>query len=56
MMTNKLNLNPDETEVLLIQKVAMQVLDPQLALDGVVVPLKDQVCRLGILLDPGTSS
>lgn len=51
MRTNELKFNPDKMEILLIQKVVMQVLDPQFALDGIALPLKEQVCVLGILLD-----
>lgn len=52
MRANKLKLNPDKTEVSLIENPAMQVLDSQLALDGGALPLKELVCSLGVLLDP----
>nr|GFC52549.1 hypothetical protein [Tanacetum cinerariifolium] len=51
MGANKLKLNPDKTEVLLVQKSTTQVLDHRPALNGVVLPLKEQVRSLGVLLD-----
>ncbi|XP_066490612.1 Golgi-associated RAB2 interactor protein 1A [Tiliqua scincoides] len=48
---NKLRLNLDKTEVLLVQKSMMQVLDYYPTVKGVSLPLKEQVRSLGVLLD-----
>ncbi|KAF7238180.1 Complement C1q-like protein 3 [Varanus komodoensis] len=55
MRANKLSLNPDKTEVLLVCSAGLQVggFDP--VLDGVALPLKDRVHSLGVLLDPELS-
>ena len=52
MRVNKLRLNPDKTEVLLVRKSTTRVLDYHPTLDGVALPLKEQVRSLGVLLDP----
>ncbi|KAF7242038.1 putative RNA-directed DNA polymerase from transposon BS [Varanus komodoensis] len=52
MRANKLKLNPDKTEVLLVGGLSSWVGDLDLALNGVALPLKDRVCSLGVLLDP----
>lgn len=50
MRANKLKLILDRV---LLHKIMMQVLNLQIALDWVAVPLeKKQVCSLGVLLDP----
>ncbi|KAF7245648.1 Transcription factor SOX-6 [Varanus komodoensis] len=48
---NKLKLNPDKTEVLLVGDSSFWVSDLGPALDGVALPLKDRVHSLGVLLD-----
>ncbi|KAF7245399.1 RNA-directed DNA polymerase from mobile element jockey [Varanus komodoensis] len=51
MRANKLKLNPDKTEVLLVGGSNSWVGDLDLVLNGVALPLKDRVCSLGVLLD-----
>uniref|UniRef100_A0A803TMK0 Reverse transcriptase domain-containing protein n=1 Tax=Anolis carolinensis TaxID=28377 RepID=A0A803TMK0_ANOCA len=51
MRANKLKLNPDKMEVLLISRRAEQGIGLQPVLDGVALPLKTQVHNLGVLLD-----
>ncbi|KAF7242586.1 Retrovirus-related Pol polyprotein from type-2 retrotransposable element R2DM [Varanus komodoensis] len=55
MRANKLKLNPDKMEVLLVGDLGFRVSDLGPALDGVVLPLKDRVRSLGVLLDPELS-
>uniref|UniRef100_G1KYX6 HSR domain-containing protein n=1 Tax=Anolis carolinensis TaxID=28377 RepID=G1KYX6_ANOCA len=55
MRANKLKLNPDKTEVLLVSHKAEQGIGLQPVLDGVALPLKTRVCSLGILLDSSLS-
>ncbi|KAF7246729.1 Plexin-B2 [Varanus komodoensis] len=55
MRANKLKLNPDKMEVLLVGDSSSWVGDLGLALDGVVLPLKDRIHSLGVLLDPELS-
>ncbi|KAF7239274.1 Inactive carboxypeptidase-like protein X2 [Varanus komodoensis] len=52
MRANKLKLNPDKTEVLLVGGSSFGEGDLDLVLNGVALPLKDKVCSLGVLLDP----
>ena len=52
---NKLKLNPDKTEVLLVSQKADQGTGMQPVLDGVTLPLKIQVCSLGVRLDSSPS-
>lgn len=49
---SKLKLHLDKTEVLLVWKSITQVLDYPSILNGVAVPLWEQVCSLGVVLDP----
>uniref|UniRef100_A0A803T782 Reverse transcriptase domain-containing protein n=1 Tax=Anolis carolinensis TaxID=28377 RepID=A0A803T782_ANOCA len=51
MRANKLKLNPDKTEVLLVSRKAKQGIGLQPVLDGVTLPLKAQVRSLGVILD-----
>uniref|UniRef100_A0A803SXZ5 Reverse transcriptase domain-containing protein n=1 Tax=Anolis carolinensis TaxID=28377 RepID=A0A803SXZ5_ANOCA len=51
MRANKLKLNPDKTEVLLVSRKAEQGIGLQPVLDGVTLPLKAQVCSLEVILD-----
>ena len=46
---NKLKLNPDKTEVLLVSQKADERIGIILVLDGVTLPLTIQVCSLGVL-------
>ncbi|KAF7252305.1 hypothetical protein EYD10_02240, partial [Varanus komodoensis] len=55
MRANKLKLNPDEVEVLLVGGLGSGVGDLDLVLNGVALLLKDRVCSLGVLLDPELS-
>ncbi|XP_053155745.1 uncharacterized protein LOC128346445 [Hemicordylus capensis] len=55
MKVNKLRLNPDKTEVLLVGCSSAWVNDVQPVLDGVALPLKDQVHSLGVPRDPALS-
>ncbi|KAF7253219.1 hypothetical protein EYD10_00056 [Varanus komodoensis] len=55
MRASKLSLDPDKTEVLLMNGSRFQVSDFDLVLDGVALPLKDRVHSLGVLLDPEMS-
>lgn len=48
---NKLKLNPDKTEILLVNRVASQGLQSQSVLDWVLLPLKKQICSMGALSD-----
>ncbi|KAF7237686.1 putative RNA-directed DNA polymerase from transposon BS, partial [Varanus komodoensis] len=55
MRANKLSLNPDKTEVLLVGSTGLQVGDFNPVLDRVALPLKDRVYNLGVLLAPELS-
>ncbi|XP_061438561.1 protein arginine N-methyltransferase 8 isoform X6 [Rhineura floridana] len=55
MTTSKLRLNPDKTEMLLVDGFSDQMVDIYPVLDGVTLPLKEQVCSLGIILDSSLS-
>uniref|UniRef100_A0A803TFX4 Reverse transcriptase domain-containing protein n=1 Tax=Anolis carolinensis TaxID=28377 RepID=A0A803TFX4_ANOCA len=55
MRANKLKLNPDKTEVLLVSRKAEQGIGLQPVVDGVALPLKTQVRSLGVLLDSSLS-
>ncbi|KAF7234592.1 Vomeronasal type-2 receptor 26 [Varanus komodoensis] len=55
MRANKLKLNPDKTEVLLVGESGSGMGDLDLALNGVALPLKDRVRSLGALLNPELS-
>ncbi|KAF7238001.1 RNA-directed DNA polymerase from mobile element jockey, partial [Varanus komodoensis] len=55
MRANKLKLNPDKMEVLLVGGSGFGVGDFDLVLNGVALPLKDRVHSLGVLLDPELS-
>ncbi|XP_053169630.1 uncharacterized protein LOC128353010 [Hemicordylus capensis] len=52
MWANKLKLNPDKMEVILVSRRANRDKDILPVLDGVALPLKEQVRSLGVLLDP----
>ncbi|XP_061470050.1 uncharacterized protein LOC133379228 [Rhineura floridana] len=52
MRANKLKLNPNKTEMLLVGGPSAQMVDVRPVLDGVTLPLKEQVRSLGVLLDP----
>ena len=47
MRANKLKLNPDKTEMLLVGGSSDRMVGVQPVLDGVALPLKEQVCSLG---------
>ncbi|KAF7246760.1 Reelin [Varanus komodoensis] len=51
MRANKLKLNPDKTEVLLVGGSGFGEGGFDLVLIGVALPLRDKVCSLGVLLD-----
>lgn len=51
MWTNKMKPNPGVKGILGGRK-ADSIMDLQPLLDGVAFPVKDQVCSLGMLLDP----
>ena len=53
MRVNKLRLNPDKLKVLLVGAPPDRLKGHFPALDKVALPLKDRVCSLGVLLDPG---
>ncbi|KAF7253476.1 RNA-directed DNA polymerase from mobile element jockey [Varanus komodoensis] len=55
MRANKLKLNPDKTEVLLVGGSDFEMRDLGLVLNGVALPLRDSVRSLGVLLDPELS-
>ncbi|KAF7245267.1 Lysophospholipid acyltransferase 1 [Varanus komodoensis] len=55
MRANKLKLNPDKTEVLLVSGSGLGMGDLGLVLNGVALPLKDRVRSLGVLLNPELS-
>ncbi|KAF7250254.1 hypothetical protein EYD10_03943 [Varanus komodoensis] len=55
MRANKLKLNPDKTEVLLVGGSGLRMEDLGLVLNGVALPLRDRVHSLGVLLDPELS-
>ncbi|KAF7251619.1 HHIP-like protein 1 [Varanus komodoensis] len=52
---NKLKLNPDKTEVLLVGGSGFGEGELNLVLNGVALPLRDKVHSLGVLLDPELS-
>ena len=55
MRANKLKINPDKTEVLLVSQKADEGIGILPVLDGVTLPLKTQVCSLCVLLDSSLS-
>ena len=55
MRANKLKLNPDKTEMLLVSGSSERIVGVQPVLDGVALPLKEQVRSLGVLLEPSLS-
>ena len=55
MGANKLQLNPDKTEVLLVSQKTDLGIGIRLVRDGVTLPLKTQVRSLGVLLDSALS-
>ncbi|XP_061443806.1 uncharacterized protein LOC133365612 isoform X9 [Rhineura floridana] len=55
MRTNKLRLNPDKTEMLLVGGSSDQMVDVQPVLDGVALPLKEQIHSLRVLLESSLS-
>ena len=55
MRANKLKLNPDKTEMLLVGDSSDRMVGAQPVLDGIALPLKEQVCSLGVLLEPSLS-
>ncbi|XP_078241329.1 uncharacterized protein LOC140704108 [Pogona vitticeps] len=55
MRVNKLKLNPDKRKVLLVGTSLDRLQGHFPALNGVEIPLRDRVCSLGVLLDPGLS-
>ncbi|KAF7251792.1 hypothetical protein EYD10_02920 [Varanus komodoensis] len=55
MRANKLRLNPDKMEVLLVGGSGFGMGDLDLVLNRVALPLRDRVCSLGVLLDPELS-
>ncbi|XP_061474960.1 small ribosomal subunit protein uS7 isoform X1 [Rhineura floridana] len=55
MGANRLKLNPDKTETLLVSAFSAQMVDVHPVLDGVTLPLKEQVRSLGVLFDPSLS-
>ncbi|KAF7253392.1 ERI1 exoribonuclease 3 [Varanus komodoensis] len=55
MRANKLKLNPDKTEVLLVGGLGFGEGGFDLVLNGATLPLRDKVCSLGVLLDPELS-
>ncbi|KAF7247658.1 RNA-directed DNA polymerase from mobile element jockey [Varanus komodoensis] len=55
MRANKLKLNPDKTEVLLVGSSGFREGDLNLVLNGVALPPRDKVRSLGVLLDPELS-
>ncbi|KAF7235490.1 Vomeronasal type-2 receptor 26 [Varanus komodoensis] len=55
MRANKLKLNPDKMEVLLVGGSGLGMGYLGLVLNGVALPLRDKVRNLGVLLDPELS-
>ncbi|KAF7234923.1 hypothetical protein EYD10_18203, partial [Varanus komodoensis] len=55
MRANKLKLNPDKMEVLLVGGLGFGEGELNLVLKGVALPLRDKVRSLGVLLDPELS-
>ncbi|KAF7245607.1 Harmonin [Varanus komodoensis] len=55
MRANKLKLNPDKTEVLLVGGSGFGEGELNLVLNGVALPLRDKVRSLGVLLNPELS-
>ena len=51
MKANRLKLNPEKTEVLLVRKPSIQTQSLSPTLNGVTLPLKGQVRSLGVHLD-----
>lgn len=50
MRTNKMKLNTNKTEVLLVNKEATVILWKQPDLEKVGLPLKEQICSLRVIL------
>ncbi|KAF7236005.1 Catenin delta-1, partial [Varanus komodoensis] len=55
MRANRLKLNPDKMEVLLVGGSGFGEGGFDLVLNGVALPLRGKVCSLGVLLDPELS-
>ncbi|KAF7243255.1 putative RNA-directed DNA polymerase from transposon BS [Varanus komodoensis] len=55
MRANKLKLNPDKMEVLLVGGSGFGEGELNLVLNGVALPIRDKVRSLGVLLDPELS-
>ncbi|KAF7246159.1 putative RNA-directed DNA polymerase from transposon BS [Varanus komodoensis] len=55
MRANKLKLNPDKTEVLLVGGSGFGEGGFDLVVNGIALPLRDKVRSLGVLLDPELS-
>ena len=55
MRANKLKLNPDKTEMLLVGGSSDWMVGVQPVLDGAALPLKEQVHSLGFLLESSLS-
>ena len=55
MRANKLKLNPDKTEMLLVGGSSDRMAGVQPVLDRVALHLKEQVRSLGVLLEPSLS-
>ncbi|KAF7246633.1 RNA helicase Mov10l1, partial [Varanus komodoensis] len=55
MRANKLKLNPDKMEVLLVGGLGFREGELNLVLSGVALPLREKVRSLGVLLDPELS-
>lgn len=49
MWANRLRLNPDKMEILLLGRHPDQLWGLLLGLDGVTLPLMDQACNLDVL-------
>lgn len=47
-----MKLNPDKTGVVLVKKSVTQVMGCQTVLEEAAFPLKEQVCNMGVFLDP----
>ena len=52
MRANRLRLNPDKMEILRMGSPGISGLGNSLSFGGVTLPTKNEVCSLGLCLDP----
>lgn len=55
MSAKKLTLNPGKTAALLVGGSQVWIIGQLPPLDGIDIPLKEETCNLGMLLDPSVA-